>query len=205
MVSRIDDKQQQLKKLLPWYVNGTLAAEERMQVKEYVAADPNGQAEVDFLKSVQTAIREQQEDVVSPAEFGWQRLQRTIPEQRHESNTESTNRWWRPTLAAAAILLMIQGGVLLQIWPVYQQHYTVLSSHPQSTGGTVLQISFEPNITEQRLREIINKVDARIIGGPGSLGIYRLQLPENIKQPAEVGLLIEKLRNTPGIAVVEFD
>jgi len=204
MESDSDNKQQRLSKLLPWYVNGTLAGEERAQLERYAEQDPTGQAEARLLRSLQAAIREQQDEVVSPAELGWQRLQKTINEQRRQTpQGKAQNRWWKPTLAVAALLLVIQSTVLLQIWPVYRQHYTVLSSAPQGAVGVVLQLSVNPTVSEQRLREMINSVDAQIVGGPGALGIYRLQLPENIKQIGTINRLIERLRATAGVTAVQ--
>ncbi|HED13645.1 MAG TPA: hypothetical protein ENI62_08330 [Gammaproteobacteria bacterium] len=207
MGSEMDIKGQELNKLLPWYVNGTLAGEERERVEAYVEQDQGGQIEVAFLRSVQTAIREQQDEVVSPAEVGWRRLQKTIAEQRHEAplQTGKQRHWWRPTLAAAALLLLVQGGVLVQIWPVYKQHYTVLSSSRQGATGIVLQVSFDPAISEEQLRGIINNIEAQIVGGPGALGIYRLRLPAEIKQTAAINRLIRRLRDTPGVTTVEQD
>ncbi len=207
MVMEIDNEHVEQKKVLPWYVNGTLVGKERKRAERYIEGHEEARVDVAFLQSIQTVIQQEQDEVVSPGELGWRRLQKTINEERQKQSVRpvTQNRWWRPTLAAAALLLMIQGGVLLQIWPVHQQHYTVLSSRQQAATGAVLQVSFDPDVSEVRLREIINGIDATIIGGPGALGIYRLLLPIEISQVAEISRLIKQLRNTPGVAAVDAD
>jgi len=47
-------------------------------------------------------------------------------------------------------------------------------------GGGVqqaaLEVTFAPGATELEIRTLLDEADATIVGGPGSLGVYRLSL-----------------------------
>ena len=43
--------------------------------------------------------------------------------------------------------------------------------------GTLLQVTFVPDATEMQIRTLLARVDARIVEGPGALGVYTVSVP----------------------------
>lgn len=160
--------------LLPWYVNDTLGAEERAQVETHLAQCAQCRDEITLLETLQRQI--QQHPSVVPSEIGLKRLMRDI---KRERASGSERQWWRPAMAAAAIVIVVQSALLVGLWSQQQGNgITPLGGNGntiQSTG-TVLQLQFRPTATEAQIRELLNRIDATIVAGPGAAGVYRVQL-----------------------------
>jgi anti-sigma factor RsiW len=156
--------------LLPWYVNGTLDGEELQQVESHLKGCERCRSEVAFLQSVRQEVKAAGE-AATPGDLGLQRLLRTVRAERKA--TRWTPQWWQPALAAAALVVVIQATLLVNLWPE-PESITPLGGPP--SAGVVLQVRFVPTATEVQIREAIQDVNGTIIDGPSAVGIYRVEL-----------------------------
>lgn len=185
-----DSNRGDIDSLLPWYVNGTLSQEERQRVETRLRNDPDMAREVELLRATQRSMQSKVHG--SPGEFGWRRLQKDIRSQKvdHSDKRIATNRWWRPALAAAALVILVQGGVLL--------HLLGEPSTYQPAGGavagTVLQVRFQPGASASQIQQLLQEIGGSIVQGPSALGLYRIRLPEGKDADAVVAQLRERSR-----------
>lgn len=182
-----DNKQQpgqHPESLLPWYVNGTLTDAERAAVEAWLAENPEARQELEFLRKI--AAREQAEQPQPPGELGFKRLQRQV--QRSRAHTSSRHYLWRPLAIAAMLLLIVQTAIVLQPGPVDE---FLPATEPVSAD---LQVTFNPDATEEAIRELLQQIDAEIIGGPGLLGVYRLALTRPVANH-DIEKALETLRD----------
>lgn len=161
--------------LLPWYANGSLDGAERQQVEAHLAACERCRHELEVLKALREQVRA--ETVQPPTEFGLKRLLRDV----RKENDPPARQWWRPALAAAALVIVIQGILLVNLWP-RDTVYTPLGGAERAE----LQVRFRPEASEEQIRAALNAVGARIVGGPGALGIYRLRIEGGDEDPQRV-------------------
>lgn len=158
--------------LLPGYVNGSLQGAQCDAVERYLMDHPEAAAEVELLRAVRGGVKTARTGESSPGELGWHRLQRAL---RDEPRRVAGQRpgWWRPALAAAIVVIIVQGALLTTLW----RHPPMITplSGPVPVG-TVVQIRFEPTATEQQIRALLDSVDGRFVDGPGALGVYRVRL-----------------------------
>ncbi len=168
--------------LLPWYVNGTLEAEERRAVEAYLEESAHARDEVELLRQLRQQVKEQEFEN-SPGELGLQRLKREIKQdaaQQKGSADRMTGKvltvasFWRPLAIAACLAIVVQAGVMVG-----------MNSGLIPTGGdvtiagkspAVMQVTFAPDATEQDIREVLQAAGASIADGPTALGIYNLRL-----------------------------
>ena len=68
---------EELEKLLPFYVNLSLDPPERVAVEEYLARSEAARREVRYLKQLRKSLKAQPQ-AASPGELGLKRLQREI-------------------------------------------------------------------------------------------------------------------------------
>lgn len=160
----------EVEQMLPWYVNGTLTADERQIVEAYLAQVPEAQDEVAFLRRLRDEVKATQ-PATTPGEFGLKRLQRQIEQER-------VSRWrgagfWRAAAVAAALVVLVQGAVLFETWRSGDD-FIVAGTGERS--AVVLQLTFDPQATEAEIREALQAVDAHLVSGPGALGVYRVAL-----------------------------
>ncbi|MDH3280876.1 MAG: hypothetical protein OEQ18_07080 [Gammaproteobacteria bacterium] len=170
-----------IEELLPWHVNKTLEPESSRQVEEYLAGDADARADVEFLRAVRNTLKDQ--TVQSPGELGLKRFQKQLAETRQVRS--AARQWWRPALAAAALVIVVQGGLLVNLW----QAETYVPLGGDAPGGPVLQVELNEDATAAALQEALNRVGATIVDGPGALGIYRLRLSADANLDEAIAVL----------------
>lgn len=151
--------------LLPWYANDTLDAAERATVGEHLKDCTRCRDEVVFLRALRKGVKAVGE-TSAPGELGLKRLLRDV----HTKPAERS--WWRPALAAAAVVIVVQAALLATFWP-RESGITPLGG-PKREG--VVQIEFRPTATEAQIRALLQETGATLIDGPGALGVYRIVL-----------------------------
>jgi anti-sigma factor RsiW len=179
MMADNGNRDDELDLLLPFYVNGTLSAEERRQVESYLERSSHARDEVALLRALRQQVKDEAIEN-SPGELGLQRLKREIKqaEQAPPSGDRMTGRtitvasFWRPLAVAACLVVMVQAGVMVGLGG-FGGGDTV---EPASGTAAVMQVTFAPDATEEQIRELLQSAGASIADGPTALGIYQLRL-----------------------------
>jgi anti-sigma factor RsiW len=159
--------------LLPWYVNGTLTDKERERVERFLDQQPEYRTEVDLLRAARGQVQ-RTGDGNSPGSLGWKRLQRQIEQESgDDAKGADSPSWWRPAMAAALVVIVFQGVLLLQQQSTVEPLYQPLSG-PEAPGAR-LQVSFVPSTGEQEIRTLLLELGLVVVDGPSASGIYRLK------------------------------
>jgi len=166
--------------LLPWYLNKTLSAEEHEEVVEYIKGKGKaGEAELLLLRRISEQAKSD-DGIQSPGELGWKRLQKQVQNEAKQVSSAvppiaSAPKWYRPALAAALAVIVVQGSFLLGEKPAsLDDVYQPLSSTPSAVPQ--LQVQFTPTATEQQIREVLRANKLSIVSGPSAIGIYHLRV-----------------------------
>lgn len=154
--------------LLPWYVNHTLDGVEREQVERHLAACARCRQEVASLERLRRHVQAQ--ETLPPMELGLKRLLRDVRAERGRR----TSSWWRGAAAAAVLVAVLQAGVLASLW--WQPDSGIHPLGEASSEAAVLQVRFDADATEARMRAVLQEIDAVLVDGPSAAGIYRLRL-----------------------------
>lgn len=182
-------------RLLPWYANGTLQAEERLQVERHLVECAHCQQELAWLRSIREAFAAQaeQDDVSANV----QHLHRRTRIRRGKSPSSSI---WQRRERRLAWLAVLQSAVILALAVVllHRQHgpYRTLSAPPDK--GSLLVVAFDAQTREAQMRELVRASGARIVGGPTEEGAYVLRVPD-----AQEATARRKLDGSPRIKWVE--
>ena len=202
--------------LLPWYVNGTLAPDERLSVEDHLAACVLCAEELVTLLKVQAGLRRELADAPDPSAALWQRVRDRVtaptasPDQSVPSAAKVRDRttWaWlgdllgpvlRPGWAVAALLLIaVQAALivgLLAKGPLKTgpEYHTLAgpSTSGQAFGQRVrLRVAFVEQAPEHAIRAVLGEVKATIVDGPSAAGFYLIDVPLDgggVKSPEEV-------------------
>jgi anti-sigma-K factor RskA len=194
-------------RLLPWWVNGTLEGDERTQVDQHLAECAQCQHEVEWLRTLQAELAS--ETVASTdAPRAMQRLRRRMRSAHVLSQGAGSSaakphrgwgrrdRWLAWVVAAQAVIVVGLGGVLMTHNHQATDEYRTLSS-PDSHGA-LLVVTFDPQMTESQMRELVRSNDTRIVGGPTEAGAYLLSV-----SPDHANRVRDNLRAAHGVTLAE--
>ena len=194
-------------RLLPWLANATLDEEEREWVALHLSSCDECRVELAGLQALRKACAEEcnGEAVSFEVDRAWQRMRRRLP----DAATRRTGwregwripgfampRWIAGALTAQAILLLAFGAVTY--WPQRTERtYHTLSSATAGSRGNLV-IVFDPQLSEARMRRLLDASDARIVDGPNEAGAYVLAVPAG-----RIETVRDALRAAPGVVMVE--
>jgi len=200
--------------LLPWFVSGTLIAQERVRVQAHL--DDCSRCRADEVRE-----RRLLEIVGSdaPVEYapqpGLQKLLSRIEEMEREMPSAPPKkpvaasfaprnallvRW----LAAAVIVQAVGLGALA--WQhaqgdLFAPRFSTLSATPLHVEGAPrIRVVFAPNVTVGDLKTMLESVDAVVVNGPSEAGVYTLALAST---QARIDAKLAQLRSEPGVLFAE--
>jgi len=111
--------------------------------------------------------------------LGWARLQRSLAQSAPAA--KPARDWWRPSLAAAAALILaLQVGILSR--PASVESDWQLQSGgavQQLTGGYRVQLRFVDHAQWKQVRAFLLDVDGLLVDGPSTLGVMQVYVPAN--------------------------
>ncbi len=179
---------------LPWYAAGVLTESEHRAIETHLASCAQCRAELDSVTELRTEVHAALAAEPSPSPAARSQVMariRSATPNKLQSQKTPANRgfvaqladWlrapvvprWAP--AAALVLVVIQGGLLLRNNPQDVQPTPAVTTRGLSAQPTRLRLVFKPQAQEAQIRELLVSLGARIVDGPGPAGEYLVELP----------------------------
>jgi hypothetical protein len=168
--------------LLPWYVNGTLNAEDKAWLQAYLLTNPNAQGELAWMKSLQKQVQH------GRAEFEVEMsLARVLKRIKNEAEGQAQPAWYERLLSklkqdispkwayAAAAVIIAQSAALLHYHHELATNYSVYRTTPTPAADVnqaLLRVNFRVETREEDIRLALSGIEGVIVAGPGRLGDY---------------------------------
>ena len=190
---------EEVQRLLPWLVNGTLAPDEVELVEAHLSECAECRADLQTERQLAREIASMPVDI----ESSWADI-----EQRLEAERPIVTRpegFWRkripvawavasPLAAAAAV-----GLVFVNVTPSapVSQEYRALGS-PTAVQAANVVVMFEDSTRVKDMRAALAAADARLVDGPTETGAYLLRVDGAKREQA-----LKSLRDNDAIALAE--
>jgi len=177
---------QAVEALIPFYLNGNLADDDRAEVERFLNEDPEGQA----LRAWHRKLRDQlKESELVPAESvpSFTRVKVAIAAADRATAPSLATRiaaWFdrvrmTPGFAVAALLVITLQGILLGVMhrqgddgtSAYSEYR---ASQTDTEVGPFIRVSLKPDAREIDVRMLMVGLGATYVGGPSQLGDYYL-------------------------------
>lgn len=173
-----DHTAQDVQSLLPFYVNGTLSADETALVETALSEQPNLNDEIAALK----AMRAQMQDELlphSPGAFGFARLNRAIETETAQtpnrfSGLLGKQAWGKQALIAASAALFGAFAMLIAQPRDTQSPTAVYEPASVDITQALVRVEFAPDVTLTELTSTLSPMGIEIMSGPSALGFYEL-------------------------------
>lgn len=212
------DLHQAIQALLPWYLNGTLRADEDERVRLHLAACPDCCAAWAVERRLREAVVMATASEATPASVdrAWHALRPQLVPPRAppwRSRWARVRAGWRdsaPWLRLLALGQAVAVGVLLapaldRLRPdASAAHpdsaYRALGDAPWTTASATpnLIVRFRPQATEAQMRDALRGAGARLTGGPTRTDAYLLVVPSTKEAQA-----LAALRAHPAVLLAE--
>jgi len=181
--------------LLPWYVNGALDEVEHQQVETHITHCTSCRHEIAELERLRTRVKNIGVQGQSPGELGLARLKRRIQSETSKIESSSPRRWLMPVLAAAAVIIVAQAGLMLNMNATHRQNMQLMSA---PAAGDI-QIRFVADARAEQVDALLQSIHGQIVAGPGALGVYHIRINAGASGRKNVGAAIRKLRTRSDI------
>lgn len=204
---------------LPWFANGTLDERELSAVNEHLESCEECRLEVEQLIAVSQRFNE--------PTFDDERWQQIAANSKHalidqllleRKSTESPRTrlprlkawktWTDPRyLALAASVVLVIGIVLTPLINresepgIYLPQSGTPDSTTVATGGTVVQLVFRPDTSDQLIDELFSGDTLTLLGVPSEKGVYRVQLSPEMNVMRQ----LDQLRGHPYVIFAQLE
>jgi hypothetical protein len=203
--------------LLPFYVNGTLGAEERTWIESYLREHPPAENELRWLRAVQAMTQE--EAVAASSEVGLERALQRIRAERPTpspvvppSLVDRLRDWLsrmvpqpmlKPALAGALAVIALQAVIITTMVGERDDTSLIRTVPPIGVAeqAAFVKVNFRPDATEADIRMLLIDAQANIASGPGQLGDYYVRV--SAWQVDAVTAMLGASAIVEGVAVVD--
>lgn len=174
----------QVRELIPWYVNASLAEQEMDQVSAHLAGCVDCSRAVDLELALARRMRQdpaQLDRLVAQQEQSLSRLQSRLPPRTQSPQPRRRPALHRPRSIlwpafATALIVAVALGFFAGRQTA-QPTYTLMTAGAPA-DGPVVQVIFRPQTSEQSIRHLLADSHAQLAGSPSAKGVYRIVLPE---------------------------
>lgn len=199
--------------LIPWVANERIAAQDFKRIEAHLSACGRCQDELDLQRKLRELMRTDDAIVIAP-QASLQKLMQRIDGVDPDERTETVSSVPEPSAGrssqgrraprwlaiAAGIQALAIGLLLAALWWQSQAimtapRYSTLTTAASAPEGPVIRIVFRNDVTIGEVNEIVRSLDAHIIAGPNSAGVYTLQLAREQRTSAAVERLAARLRD----------
>jgi anti-sigma factor RsiW len=202
---------QSAQELLPWFLNGTLGADESAQVEQHMRSCAACRSELQCLRELQSAYVESDLAPEAGAALGrlLPRLDPVVPDDRRRASAPRAA--WLGLFPAGApwsglfpvwikIALAAQFGVIFALgWAVVQPdragsqyHLLAAAGSPAHAAGDLVVV-FDPAAPQREVTRILRASGVRVVDGPTASNGLVLAVPKGHLQPVLTSLRAEPL------------
>ena len=224
-VQRVAAEHARCKQLIPWWVNGTLSADEISGAEQHFADCPDCKAELELHRGLQSQLRDGDPVLMAP-QSAWQGMA-----ERLDNEDEALARGyfkigsqdlstWRWTVAAQALLIV---GLTTVIWQqtrlpdvpdanivqseaMLQARYETLTSKADAPPEGVVRVVFRDDVTLVQVNALLRELATQIVAGPSEAGVYMLALPSPATvsdRGAQAAIMLKSLRDDARVVFAE--
>jgi anti-sigma factor RsiW len=186
-------------KLLPWYVTGTLNEADTDRVDAALAARADAAALLNQETALSRRIAGEATDIDAvlarqPAAFEQLRQRLNRPTEPGISGGRQLSRWRQGCTAVLSLLVI--GAVATSPWLAPAQPTGSYATLTQSAGGGAIQLVVTPGVSQTQVHQLIARLGGSIVSGPTPHNVYLIAVPEG----SDIETAMQWLRNQPGVS-----
>lgn len=186
-------EREEIEMLLPWYVMGTLDADEHAHVAAYLKAHPEMAAQVALINQERAETVATNEAIQAPPASAFDALSAQIANDARAPSV-AKGLWSRVTEffqtptpravqwagAAAAVVVLLQAVAITSLLPTDSPSTTYKTASGEKAGpaqiGTLAMVQFTPSATAAEIAATLQSMKLVIVDGPLPGGLYKMRI-----------------------------
>jgi hypothetical protein len=216
--SGINDKHRECWELLPWLANERLATKDVRRIESHLRECEQCQAELAQQRQLRDAMRADEAVVLAP-QASFQKLMQRIDAEDEAPRVDEKEAHVLPQLKretrfprwlpiAAAVQAFAIAALLGTVWWQSEQmmtapRFSTLTTPSSAPEGPVIRIVFGEQITVGEINDLLRSLQAHIVAGPNSAGVYTVQLAGAQRNASDVEAIATQLRTDPRVIFSE--
>lgn len=202
----------QLKEMVPIYLNGRLPDKERAAFEEGLERFAELKKELAEFSDIQQSYAKVEQKAPLDSDALFARIQDNIQKQEAPAPERSSDTWfqklqqklreWYQTPALSWSLAGAQfAALLVVIMLVVPQKgpYKTYTASPAQDDGIHINVVFNDGVQEIEIRTLLRQLGATIVDGPTTIGLYVLKVDAS----ADVNALVQKLSDSKIVRIAE--
>lgn len=156
------------------YLRNEATAEDTARIEAAAKNDPALRAELALMGNLKGTLAAAS-DGADTREFGWRRLEAEIAKETAMAPPPraTQSHLWRVAALFLGALVLGQGAYIA-LAPGAQEAPVYRTVSEQATSALSLAVGFASSTEMGAVQSLLNELDARIVDGPGAIGLYRL-------------------------------
>lgn len=185
--------------LAPLFVKGLLSDSERGRFERSLADTPELTAEVERWKKIDEGYKKLECELPSPSSGAYSKIAGRISMINRKSFFERFMPSPALSFAVIAIQFLIMTPLIVYV-ATFRAEYRTLSAPSAIQERPVrINVVFKREVTESAIRELLLKVDGKIVDGPFRSGLYVIGIGREDDLPG----VLRTLRDSELVTVVE--
>lgn len=179
-----NNDRQRFSEMLPFYVNGTLNAQDHEWIGAYMAAHPESNQELTFVNFLRDTTRSTQSSIPESQRLD-QLLKHWKQPQLAPSFLQKSIRWLQervripvPAIALASIMIVGQAMVIGSLLTGQPEEAAYRSDRPECVATPPIRVVFNPEAKHADILLILRSVEATVQDGPSETGALWLSVPK---------------------------
>lgn len=179
-----NNDRQRFSELLPFYVNGTLNAQDHEWISAYMAAHPESNQELTFFNFLRDTTRSTQSSIPESQRLD-QLLKQWKQSQPAPSLLQKSMRWLQervripvPAIALASVMIVGQALVIGSLLTGQQEEIVYRSDRPECVTTPPIRVVFNPEAKHADILLTLRSVEATVQDGPSETGALWLSVPK---------------------------
>ena len=221
MSEKADDRQE-IENLLPWHAVGTLSRRDAERVERALAGDHELARRFDLVREELAETIHLNESLGAPSARALEKLFAAIDAEGATVRKPSFSFDLRTRVseffaafaprtlayagAAAALVILLQAGVISSMMMKGEQGYVTSSAQPEAPVDSVdLYLTFVPKATTDDVTKFLHDHDAKIVDGPRSERTYTVRFAVTGMPKQELARLLKEMQGSRNVVASELE
>lgn len=184
-------KLEDIRSMLPLYSKKLISDEKKEEIEKSLCNEPELQRELNFWNRVKEGYEKIKTDLPEPPTDIYPKIIKEIKKREKTKISIWSIFSLNPKFSFGFIMVqfLVILGLLFYIFNLKYEYKTLSTTEIRAETSYTINVVFKEDAREKDIRELIKKIDGRIIDGPSKTGLYIIGIKDREKKETVLNIL----------------